>query len=97
MPISKSDVVIGGKYKTPNNQERVVIGCNAECKVVYASRGGNVKNEFDNRNASSLDTFADACDEKIGQLSDEELQQIIKKCNGENAIVVGENCCLDRT
>jgi|GEM_PF-1517084 len=97
MSIKESDVVIGGKYKTEGNQERIVVGCSADCKkVVYASRGGNVKNAFDNREASSLSSFAEACSEKIGQLTDDELQEAIKTCNAQNA-VSGEDCCLQKT
>lgn len=96
MPINKSEVIIGGKYKTENNQERIVVGCSTDCKVVYASRGGNVKNEFDHREASSLDRFAEACSEKIDQLSPDELQEVIEKCNAQNA-VGGGDCCLSKT
>jgi len=92
MSINKSEITIGGKYKTPENQERIVIGCNTDNKVVYASRGGNVKNRFDHREASSLNRFAEACSEKIGQLSENELAEIIKICNGLDAISGGENC-----
>ncbi|WP_334078956.1 hypothetical protein [Microbulbifer sp. M83] len=93
MPIEENEVVIGGVYKTLGNQERVVVGCNENCKVVYASRGGNVQNEFDHREASSIERFADSCSEKIGQLSPEELREIIEKCNAQNAIS-GADCCL---
>jgi len=96
MPINKSDVVIGGKYRTENNQERIVVGCSADCKVVYASRGGNVQNAFDNREASSLTRFAEACAEKIGQLTADELQEAIEACNAQNAVSGGE-CCLQKT
>ena len=97
MPIDKSEVAIGGKYKTLNNQERVVVGCDANCKVVYASRGGNVKNAFDNRESSSLDGFSEACSEKTGQLTDGELQNIIEDCNARSVIVAGDECCLEKT
>jgi hypothetical protein len=96
MPISEAEVVIGGKYRTENNQERVVVGCSSDCKVVYASRGGNVKNSFDHRVASSLSRFADACSEKMGQLSPDELQDVINECNAQNAIGGGD-CCLQKT
>ncbi len=97
MSINESQVVIGGKYKTENNQERIVVGCNSDCKVVYADRGGNVKNEFSNRNASKLSTFAEACSEKIDQLTDSELSEIIETCHAQDTIVAGEQCCLEKT
>ena len=65
MAIETSEVETGYLYRTPNNQERVVLGCNPEGKVVYAPRGGNVKNEFDNTVASNLERFAEACSEKL--------------------------------
>ena len=61
-------------------------------QVVYASRGGNVQNEFDHRNASSLKRFADACSEKIGNLTTAELNEVIEKCNAQNTIGGGESC-----
>jgi len=96
MPIKEKDVVIGGKYRTPNNQERVVVGCNENCQVVYASRGGNVQNEFDHREESSLEGFAEACSEKIGTLTDAQLTEVIEKCSAQNTIGGGE-CCLSKT
>lgn len=96
MPINDAEVVIGGKYKTENNQERIVVGCNVDCKVVYALHGGNVQNAFNNRETSSLSRFAGACSEKIGQLTADELQEAIETCNAQNA-VSGDECCLQKT
>lgn len=96
MPINESDVVIGGKYKTEGDQERIVVGCDADCKVVYASRGGNVQNAFDHRQASSLSRFAEACSEKIDQLTADELKEAIETCNAQNTVSGGE-CCLQKT
>jgi len=92
MPISKSEVVIGGKYKTEGNQERIIVGCDNDCKIVYASCGGNVKNPFSQRTASSVETFIEACSEKIGQLTVDELQEAIKTCNAQNAVSGGDSC-----
>jgi len=86
MPINESEIIVGGKYKTPNNQERIVVGFTSENKVVYASRGGNVKNEFDHRNTSALSRFAEACSGKIGQLTESELQEAISACNAQKEI-----------
>lgn len=96
MSLASNDVEIGWLYKTPNNQERVVLGCNIDCKVVYASRGGNVKNAFDHREASTAERFAEACSEKIKKLSEEELQKIISDCNATNVIVAGNACCFEK-
>lgn len=86
MPINESEIIVGGKYKTPNNQERIVVGLTSENKVVYASRGGNVKNEFDHRNTSSLSRFSEACSEKIGQLTDSKILEALSVCNAQNEI-----------
>lgn len=97
MPIEQSAVEAGWLYKTPNNQERVVLGCNSDCKVIYASRGGNVQNAFDHREASSLERFAEACSEKVRQLTADEMQKIVASCNASSVIVSGETCCFVKT
>jgi hypothetical protein len=45
MPISVSEVVVGGIYATESNQERRVIKIE-NGRVIYESRGGNVKNAW---------------------------------------------------
>lgn len=94
MSIPVSDVAIGFEYIAGDDQMRVVIGCSSECKVVYAYKGKSPTQKYSNRQKSSLDRFAKACSKKIGQLSSKQLQQIIQDCNGQNAIVPGETCCL---
>lgn len=91
MPIDKSAVQAGWLYKNANNQERVVLGCDSDCKVVYASRGGNVQNAFDHREVSSLERFAEACSERVRQLTQAELQSIIESCNAGSVIVPKEH------
>ncbi len=83
MPINTNDVERGWLFKTPNNQERVVLGFNEENKVVYASRGGNVKNLFDHRETSSIERFATSCSERLEQYSDDRIAEIITQCNAE--------------
>lgn len=81
MSIQTSQIQIGHKYKTPNNQERVVLDIIND-RVIYASRGGNVKNKWKNqRTESSLDTFAKACDEDLGKINDKQFQTIKKDNN----------------
>ncbi|BBL22352.1 MULTISPECIES: hypothetical protein [Acinetobacter] len=84
MAITANDVQRGWLFKTPNNQERVVLGFNEDNKVVYASRGGNVKNSFDHREACSIERFVDSCSERLEQYSDERLADIIVQCNAQN-------------
>lgn len=66
MSIKTSEIKEGYKYKTPNNQERIVLGVN-EDGVTYASRGGNVQNKWEKqRNTSTLKRFAETVrDRKI--------------------------------
>ncbi|MEQ4901959.1 MULTISPECIES: hypothetical protein [Proteus] len=78
MAISEKDIVVGGVYKTPNNQERVVLVIDNE-KVKYASRGGNVKNSFDHTNKSQLTRFANACSERIENLPSDEFDKLQKR------------------
>lgn len=75
MPISEKDIVVGGLYKTPANQERLVLEIEDE-EVKYASRGGNVKNKFDHLQDAKLTTFADACSERIKDLPSDEFDEI---------------------
>lgn len=83
MTINVNDVERGWLFKTENNQERVVLGFNDENKVVYASRGGNVKNLFDHREASSIERFATSCSERLEQYSEDRIAEIIVQCNAE--------------
>jgi hypothetical protein len=81
MSIQISEIKEGYKYKTPNNQERIVLGVAGD-SVTYASRGGNVKNKWEKqRNTSTLDRFADACDEVLEKISDDELEKVKKDNN----------------
>lgn len=75
MPISEKDIVVGGVYKTPANQERVVVAIE-DGKVKYASRGGNVQNQFDHMVESAPARFAAACSEKIDDLPSDEFDVI---------------------
>lgn len=97
MPIDQNAVQLGWLYKTENNQERVVLGCNSDCKIVYADRGGNVKNAFDHREASSLERFANACSETVRQLTEAELTEIIALCHAASVVVPNETCCFTKT
>lgn len=64
MTIQATDIQRGWLFKTPNNQERIVLGFNNENKVVYASRGGNVKGAFSVRE-SSIERFIEKCSERL--------------------------------
>lgn len=77
MSISEKDIVVGGVYKTPNNQERVVLAIE-DGKVKYAPRGGNVKNSFSYWRKSEPARFAEACSERIEDLTSEKLDELFK-------------------
>lgn len=68
MSLKIEDIVVGGVYKTANNQERRVLDIK-DGKVYYESRGGNVKNKWEqghnSTNPPSLEKFAEAVVEKI--------------------------------
>lgn len=81
MPISEKDIVVGGVYKTPGNQERVVLAIE-DGKVIYASRGGNVKNRFEHMNKSEPARFADACSERIEDLPSDKFDEVRKLFQG---------------
>lgn len=75
MPINESDIVVGGVYRTPGNQERVVL-TSEHGMVKYSSRGGNVKNGFDHMDECKSGRFAEACSERIEDISSEEFDKI---------------------
>lgn len=84
MSIQAQDVQRGWLFRTPNNQERIVLGFNSENKVVYASRGGNVGGPFSVRDASSIERFVDKCSERLEQYSDEQMERVKAQCNAQN-------------
>ena len=69
MSLKITDIVVGGIYKTANNQERKVTDIKDD-KVYYESRGGNIKNEWSYGHTlaspPSIENFAEAVVEKIG-------------------------------
>lgn len=75
MDISEKDIVVGGVYKTPTNQERLVLAIEGG-KVKYASRGGFVKNPFEHLESSEPSRFAKACSERVADLPSEEFEAI---------------------
>lgn len=75
MPINEQDITVGGVYKTPRNQERVVVAIEGDI-VKYSSRGGNVQNPFDHMEKCKKATFASACSQKIKDLNEEDFDKI---------------------
>lgn len=84
MAIQENDVERCWLFRTPNNQERIVLGFNSDNKVVYASRGGNVKGSFSVREKSSIDRFIESCSERLEQYTIEQMEQVIEQCNAQN-------------
>ena len=92
MTIQISDVEAGYLYKTDNNQERVVLGCNVNGKVVYASRGGNVLNNFDHHVPCSVERFAASCSEKLYKVDETRFNEIIESSNAKGVLVADTDC-----
>jgi hypothetical protein len=88
MPINSNDIESGWLFKTPNNQERIVLGFNSEGKVVYASRGGNVQGPFAVRDVSSVERFTDSCSERLEQYSEARMSEIVQECNAQGLNLV---------
>lgn len=68
MPIDQDDVSLGGIYRTPTNQERLITSIENE-KVHYLSRSGNLKNEWSYgspKAGTDLQTFVEDCSEYLG-------------------------------
>lgn len=86
MPIDQISIEVGWLYKTPQDQDRVVIRVTPDSKVVYATRGGRAKNPFKNRVKSSLELFAKSCSEKVKKLSPDEFSHIIDECHAKSII-----------
>ncbi|EPV2479187.1 hypothetical protein [Enterobacter ludwigii] len=85
MSINESEITVGGVYKTPNNQERVVVAIEDDI-VKYSPRGGNVQNPFDQMQKSKKATFADACSEKIADMPQEKFDEIESFFKGRGLI-----------
>lgn len=85
MAILIGDIEKGWIYRTPKNQERLVLGWDKDDKVVYSSRGGNVMNEFNTRTKSSEESFSEACSEKLRQVSD--IESLIESNNARDVVV----------
>ena len=86
MPIEQNTIKVGWLYKTPQDQDRVVIRVAPDSKVVYACRGGLVQKPFENREESSLELFAKSCSEKVKKLSLDEFSHIIDECRAKSII-----------
>lgn len=86
MPIPVSDIHKGGIYPTPNKQERLVLGWDADGRVVYSSRGGNVVNAFKNcHTRCSESRFAQAVGAKVRDVPD--VQPFIIANNAQTVVV----------
>ena len=83
MGIAVSDIEIGYEYKTPNNQDRVVLGFDKSGRVVYARRGGNIENPYNDREACTKKRFAAACSKKGSEVAAPVLKKIIKALNAD--------------
>ncbi len=83
MGICINNIKIGYEYQTPNNQDRLVLGFDKSGRVVYASRGGNVRNEYNARYACKKERFAKACGQRGSKFKATALKTIIKALNAD--------------
>lgn len=96
MAIPEKDILVGWEYQAGDEQDRVVLGCDDKGKVVYASRGGRVKNQYTHRQAASLGTFADACTARVRQLPKDEFDTIFEACHAKHVVVPDSECGLGK-
>jgi len=95
MPIKRSDIEIGGLYKTTNGQERIVLGCDGNGNVVYATRGSaGTGAKFNNRVEVDPDKFADDCDSQISTVTQERIDEVISDVGAGGIVQTGNTSCL---
>ena len=92
MAISVNEVEKGYLYKAKDDQDRVVLGCDAKGNVVYAYRGGRVLNPYKDRQSSKITTFAAACTEKSRKIDDDLFNEIIESVNASAVLVQNDDC-----
>ena len=86
MPIEIAEIAKGCIYRTKRNQERLVLGWDKDGRVVYSSRGGNLKNPFYNCHVRSSEArFAKAVDSKVRDVTD--VQPYIIANNAQTVVV----------
>lgn len=76
MGIKIEDIEVGYEYETPEKQDRVVLAFTGEDKVIYASRGGNVKNPYNQKIECQKERFAKACAKKKNKIRQDVLTKI---------------------
>ena len=95
MPINRSDIEIGGLYKTAAGQERIVLGCDGNGNVVYATRGSaGTGAEFNNRVEVNPDKFAEDCDSQISTVTQERIDEAISNVGAGDIVQTGNTTCL---
>lgn len=86
MSIAVSEIKKGWIYRTKKNQERIVLGWDKDGRVVYSSRGGNVKNPFHNCHTRSSEArFAKAVESAVEEVPD--VEPFIKANNAQTIVV----------
>ena len=95
MPINRSDIEIGGLYKTVTGQERVVLGCDGNGNVVYATRGSaGTGAKFNNRVEVNSDKFVEDCDSQISTVTQERIDEVISDVGAGDIVQAGSTTCL---
>ena len=95
MPIKRSDIKIGGLYKTVSDQERIVLGCDVDGNIVYATRGSpGTGAKFNNRVEVNPDKFTEGCDSQILTVTQERIDEVINDVGAGNIVQAGSTSCL---
>ncbi len=95
MPINKSDIETGGLYRTTAGQERVVLGCDGNGNLVYATRGSaGTGAKFNDRKVVNPDKFAKDCDSKISTVTQERVNEVISDVGAGGIVQAGNTSCL---
>ena len=95
MSIERSEIEIGGLYKTAAGQERIVLGCDGSGNVVYATRGSaGTGAQFNNRVTVNPDKFAQDCDSKISTVTPERVSEVINDVGAESIVQTSDTTCL---
>lgn len=93
MPIDQNQLSIGTVYSTVNGQYRVILGCDSQGRLVYASKSGLIASQtYNRRNACQASRFCKSCNAVVGKMPSSELQTVIQNVNAAAALTNGQGC-----
>jgi hypothetical protein len=93
MPINHNQLSIGTVYSTVNGQHRVILGCDSQGRVVYASKSGLITSQTYNRKISCQTArFCKNCNAIVGKMPLPQLQLVIQNVNAATVLSKGLGC-----